>query len=62
MWDSVVDYTGSSYKKIRAAQSGKGGNAKEKLAGDRLEKLIGLSPKWGGGELYRGINITKEPL
>ena len=62
MWNSVVDYSGSSYKKIRAAQSGKGGSAKDKLAGDRLEKLIDLSPKWGGGELYRGINITKEQL
>jgi hypothetical protein len=62
MWNSVVDYSGSSYKKIRAAQSGKGGSAKDKQAGDRLEKLIDLSPKWGGGELYRGINISSEQI
>lgn len=60
MYDSVYAFTGSEYTAIRAAQSGASSNKAAVRKGEQIEKFIEASPKWEGGELYRGMNISNE--
>lgn len=61
MYDSVYSYSGGAYKQIRAAQADpKHASAADKRAAESVEKFIELSPKWNGGEMYRGMNLSGE--
>nr|DAU76908.1 MAG TPA: Putative ADP-ribosyltransferase Certhrax [Caudoviricetes sp.] len=60
MYDSVYAFTGSEYTAIRAAQSGNSSNRSAARKGEHIERFIDASPKWEGGELYRGMNISNE--
>lgn len=67
MYDAVQSYSGGFSKEIQAAQkkaeSGEELNDTEKTRfeeGEALELLIQRSPKWAGGELHRGVNVSKE--
>lgn len=58
MIQAVESYSGSGYGSIRRAQYNNevGTTAYEKA--EQIESYIEKSPKWGGGELYRGINVS----
>lgn len=63
MWDSLTDYTGTSYKKIREAfLDPKNADSKSKRQLKEVDDVIKGSPKWNGGMLYRGINVSDDIL
>lgn len=60
MWDAAISYTGGDYNNIRQAQMMSKSGTKEYLEkGRQVEEFLRLSPKWAGGELYRGINVDE---
>lgn len=59
---ALKEYSGSYYHEIREAQyRGEKGTAYAKDA-EAIETMIEKSPKWKGGELYRGIKVNNEDL
>ena len=56
--------TGYAYDMRHWQQTGEGTSEltadEAKTMSDNVEKFIEKSPKWGGGELYRGIGVDKE--
>lgn len=61
MYITINNYTGTSYSTIRRAFVDKKPPESYQQA-MALEKYIRLSPKWGGGELYRGIKLDYEQM
>lgn len=62
MWDSVLTYSGSKYTEIREYQKTGKGNSKIRKDAEQVENYIAVAPKWQGGTLYRGINVTQDVL
>ena len=59
---AVDAWSGSSYGDIRkAAYEGETGTWAAKQA-EAIENFIQQSPKWAGGELYRGISLAPEAV
>lgn len=61
MYDAIYQYTGIEYSTIRQAFVDKKPPESYQQA-MAIEKYLQLSPKWGGGELYRGIKLDYEQI
>ena len=59
MANSIHSYSGMNYEAIRDAAIGKNDNPKLKAAADNIEDFIKASPKWAGGQLFRGIKVNE---
>lgn len=57
-YNAVQSYTGGGYDSIRDYYQT--GNTWGKREAENLEKFIEASPKWDGGDLYRGIAVKKD--
>lgn len=58
MYDAIYTYSGSKYKDIRAAQTGENKSAADIKMGKQIDAFIEKSPKWDGGEVYRGMSLN----
>lgn len=58
MVDSVRAFSGSSYEDIRSYQE-HGHPPSAKAKADAIEDFITRSPKWDGGDIYRGISVDQ---
>ena len=59
MVESVKAFSGSWYSEIRSYQTnGHPPSVKDKA--DAIEEFIAKSPKWDGGDIYRGISVDSD--
>lgn len=55
--NAVFEFTGGKYAEIRRASRGESDDEHYIDVAERCEEFIRNSPKWAGGELYRGIRV-----
>lgn len=60
--NAITSYTCHNYTGIRRASDGLSGYEYLVDKANAIEEFIDKSPKWGGGELYRGLDVSYSDL
>ncbi len=60
--EALRSYSRAGYRSIRTAQYNNEVGTEEYQKAMAIEKFIEQSPKWNGGDLYRGINLSEAQL